>query len=102
MPAACSTKQQMRLSVKSSRSAGLLAVDDKSAPQTKTGSVRQEDRHIGKQTDNKVCMSWIHLIVIRKGHVQQPTLQSRAVLQHLHNNIDAAVVAAGDVEQANP
>jgi len=69
---------------------------------TKTGSVRQEDRHIGKQTDNKVCMSWIHLTVIRKGHVQQPTLQSRAVLQHLHNNIDAAVVAAGDVEQANP
>ncbi len=65
---------------------------------TRTGSVR----HTGKQTDNKVCMSGIHLILIRKGHIQQPFLQSRAVLQHLYHNIDAAVVAASNVVQANP
>ena len=47
-------------------------------------------------------MSWIHLILIRKGHIQQPVLQSRAVLQHLYHHIDAAVVAARDVVQASP
>ncbi len=47
-------------------------------------------------------MSWTHLIFIRKGHVQQPFLQSRAVLEHLHHDVDTAVVAGSDVLQANP
>ena len=64
----------------------------------KTGSVR----YTGKQTNDKVCMSWMHLVVIRKGHVPQPLLQGRAVPQHLHHDIDTAVVAASVVEQANP
>ena len=64
----------------------------------KIGSVR----YTGKQTDKKVCMSWIHLILIRKGHFQQPFLQSRAVLELFHHDVDTAVVAGRDVLQANP
>ena len=68
---------------------------------SKSGSVRQEDRHRGKQTDRKICMSWTHLIFLRKGHIQQPFLQSRTVLEHLYDDIDTAVVAVRDVVQAN-
>ncbi len=64
----------------------------------KTGYVR----YTGEQTDNKVCVGWMHLILIRKSHAPQPFLQSRAVLEHLYHRVDAAVVAAGNVVQANP
>ena len=43
----------------------------------------------------------MHLIFLRKGHVPQPLLQSGAVLEHLYDGIDTAVVAVRDVVQAN-
>ncbi len=43
----------------------------------------------------------MHLKLIRKSHAPEPFLQSGAVLEHLYDHIDTAVVAASNVVQAN-